>query len=160
MSEKQPPAKVEGADEAVRIAITLPEEQRSLGLGIVAVAHAWAGEIQEAVGLLPRITHQKSRFRALIEIGKAQAKVGLRAQSIATFDQTLQAARSFLPRDRYLSALAKAQAAAGQISEALNVVRFIEDTEATAGGKSWTETDGKRVSDDFARRQALYCRRH
>jgi tetratricopeptide (TPR) repeat protein len=156
MRDEQPPAKVDGADEAVRIAMILPEEQRSLGLGIVAVAQARAGEIQAAVDLLPRITQQKSRFRALLEIGRAQAKAGLRAQSIASFDQALQAARSFVPRDRYLSALAKAQAAAGQIGEALNVTRFIEDTEATAGGRSWTETDGKRLSDDFARRQALY----
>lgn len=155
LSAKQP-GKVEGAGEVVRIAMTLAEEQRAFGLGIVLVVQAGASEIKDALDLLPLIKHQKSRFLALLAVGKAQAKAGLPAESIATFDQALQAALSFVPRDRYLSRLAKAQAAAGQIGEALNVTKFIEDTEVTAGGKSWTGIDGKLVSGDYNRRGALY----
>jgi tetratricopeptide (TPR) repeat protein len=170
------PGKVEGADEAVRIAMTLPAEQRSVGLGIVAVAHARAGDIKEALDVVPLIQHQRSRFVALLAIGKAQVKAGLPTQSIATFDQALQAALTFVPRDRYLAILAMAQATAGQISEALNVTTLIEDTKATAGdsvvmtglGMSFggdcncvevrrgREFTGKFISGDYNRRWALY----
>jgi tetratricopeptide (TPR) repeat protein len=144
--------KVEGAEEAVRIALALPdEEQRSRGLAIVAVAQARAGAVGDADGLVPLIKHQKSRFLALLAIGKAQARAGLSAQSIATFEQALQAARSSVPRDRHLSELAKAQAKAGQISEALRVVQSIEGTLLTAGHAG--TVNGRKADHD--RRWAL-----
>jgi len=174
-SDKQA-GKVERADEAVSIAMTLPEEQRPLGLGIVAAAQARAGDIKDALNVVPLIRDQRSRFVALLAIGKAQAKAGLLAQSIAIFDQALQAALTFVPRDRYLAILAMAQATGGQISEALNVTTLIDDTKATAGGRAVITGRsvrfggdcncvlvpggrvfaGKFVSDDYNRRWALY----
>jgi tetratricopeptide (TPR) repeat protein len=85
---------------------------------------------------------------ALLAIGKAQAKAGFPVQSIATFDQALQAALTFVPRDRYLSILAMAQATAGQISEALNVTTLIEDTKATAGNRTVTTGLGMSFGGD------------
>jgi tetratricopeptide (TPR) repeat protein len=147
------PGKVEELGEAATIATALPDdEQRSMAVGIIARAHAAAREIDEALALMPLINHQKARFLALVAIAKAQARAGLSAQSIASFDQALKIAQTFLPRDRYLRELAIAQAKAGQIAEALRVVQSIEGTMSTAG---YTSTVNGRNVDHY-RRWALY----
>src|SRR5262245_55077911 len=130
----EPLGSVEEPGEAVAIAIALPdEEQRSIALTIIAPAHAAAREIDEALALMPLINHQQTRVRAVVAIAEAQARAGRSVLSTVSFDQALKVAQTFLPRDRYLRELAIAQARAGQIAEALRVVRSIEGTLATAG---------------------------
>jgi tetratricopeptide (TPR) repeat protein len=119
---------------------------------MIAWAHAAAREIDQALALIPRINQPKARFLALVAIGKAQARARLSAQSIASFDQALKVAQTFLPKDRYLRELAIAHAEAGQIAEALRVAQSIEGTISTAG---YTGTVNGR-SGDWERRWALY----
>lgn len=96
-----------------------------------------------------------ARHHVLRAIGRAQAAMGQTAQSITTFDKALALARTFEPdtaaitsRDYYLSALAIDQANAGQIEEALRVVKAMD------GNMSNVTMGDENIDEE--RRAALY----
>jgi tetratricopeptide (TPR) repeat protein len=150
----EPLAKPDGRGEDLRVAMAFPDaEQQSLALGIVAMARAKAGDTDGAAEVNQLIDWPRPRFLALSAIAEAQAKAGLRAQSIASFGLALQAARSLERRDIRLSDLATAQARAGQFAEALHVTQLIEDRSPQEAYM----VRGELISASFARRSALYA---
>jgi hypothetical protein len=91
------------------------------------------------------------RFPLLLAIGEAQAEIGTRDASIATFKQ----AQALALQDEYpayqLRLLAESHASAGQIEEALAVVEMMRGKKSA----SYTEVNGKPVDHDRA--FALYA---
>jgi hypothetical protein len=113
-------------------------------------AFANAGRPAEAAELAAGIDGKPSSF-AWFAIAEAQARAGLTAQSIASFDRAAQAALSFNPHDRLLSTIAISRAKAGQIDEALHVTGLIGGTMETAGYSSTVNG----ANTNYERRYAL-----
>jgi tetratricopeptide (TPR) repeat protein len=153
-----PFAKPDGRGEDLRVAMAFPDaEQQSMALGFVAIARAMTGDFDGAVEASQSIDWPRPRFLALSTIAEAQAKAGLVAQSAASGDLVLQAARSLEFRDGRLSDLAKAYARAGQFAEALHVTHFIEGSLSSAGGVARVEVAGRLINLEYDRRSALYA---
>jgi hypothetical protein len=135
------------------------EQERSVALGAIGIYEADRGNLSEASMALLAIEEGKARYFVLRAIGRAQAKAGLKDQSLASFAEALKIAQTFERRergsstraDRYLAALAKDQTNAGQIAEALNVVSLMDGNKSEGA----TLVEGK-VNDDLDRRWALY----
>jgi tetratricopeptide (TPR) repeat protein len=137
------------------VAAFTDREQRATVLCVIAMALANNGQWAQAAELAEPIDQDKPRAFAWHAIARAQAKAGLAADSIVSFDRAVQAALSFEPHDQLLSKIAISEAEAGQIDDALRVTELIGGTMATAGYLAEVVIDGKHINTNDDRRVAL-----
>ncbi|MDZ4869837.1 MAG: hypothetical protein SGI91_21135 [Alphaproteobacteria bacterium] len=129
---------------------------------LIAWANAREDAVANAVQAAGLIKAPSSLRFALSHVAEAQARVGQRAASIATFARVRELIAlepEFLDQDpkwawreALLSSLAEAQAKAGQIDEALAVARSLKGGDTSA---VFTTKDGRDVTLDLNRRMAL-----
>lgn len=147
-----PSLQAEAPDDALNVIPAFTDSmQRVTARAIVAVAFANADRSEKAVELAEMIDESEARALVWRSIGSAQAKAGLTAPSIVSFDRAVQAAMSRKLHDGLLSEIAILQADAGQIDEALRVTALIGGTAKTAGYAA--SVDG--VNSNYERRFAL-----
>jgi tetratricopeptide (TPR) repeat protein len=136
------------------------KDDRDSAYGVIALANAREDAVAQAVKAAGLMKSGYLLRTTLTELGEAQSRVGDRAQSIKTFARVreLILTEATTPdgwewREGSLSELAQLQARLGQIEEALAIVRAMKGNEMTTIA---ILNDGRQVSMDYNRRQALY----
>jgi tetratricopeptide (TPR) repeat protein len=115
----------ETPDQAQAVIATFTDTgEHAVAQAVIATALANAGRPAEAVQMAAGMDGKPGAL-AWLAIAEAQAKAGLTAQSITSFDRAFHAALAFNPHDRLLSKIAVSLADAGQIDEALHVASLI-----------------------------------